>query len=99
MNYTFEEAERELDNLFDKLIAEAKTDKEKYVLKCVWETYKHGKMLQMILSLCGKERLKQTSAAQELKQHTLRLRSYLKFKLTHSPFYRAFHHLFINGSV
>ena len=40
MNYTFEEAERELDNLFDKLIAEAKTDKEKYSLKQMWNTYK-----------------------------------------------------------
>ena len=40
MNYTFEEAERELDNLFDKLIAEAKTDKEKYSLKRVWNSYK-----------------------------------------------------------
>ena len=40
MNYTFEEAERELDNLFDKLITEAKTDKEKYSLKQMWNTYK-----------------------------------------------------------
>ena len=40
MNYTFEEAERELDDLFDKLIAEAKTDKEKYSLKQMWNTYK-----------------------------------------------------------
>ena len=40
MNYTFEEAERELDNLFDKLIAEAETDKEKYSLKQMWNTYK-----------------------------------------------------------
>ena len=40
MNYTFEEAERELDNLIDKLIAEAKTDKEKYSLKQMWNTYK-----------------------------------------------------------
>ena len=40
MNYTFEEAERELDNLFDKLIAEAKTDKEKYSLKQMWSAYK-----------------------------------------------------------
>ena len=40
MNYTFEEAERELDNLFDKLIAEAKTDEEKYSLKQMWNTYK-----------------------------------------------------------
>ena len=44
MNYTFEEAERELDNLFDKLIDEAKHEKEKYILKCVWETYKRDKM-------------------------------------------------------
>lgn len=44
MNYTFEEAEKELDNLFDKLIAEAKHEKEKYILKCVWETYKRDKM-------------------------------------------------------
>lgn len=44
MNYTFEEAERELDNLFDKLIAEAKTDKEKYSLKQMWNTYKDGKL-------------------------------------------------------
>ena len=44
MNYTFEEAERELDNLFDKLIDEAKTDKEKYILKSVQGTYKCGKM-------------------------------------------------------
>lgn len=42
MNYTFEEAERELDNLIDKLIAEAKTDKEKYSLKQMWNTYKDG---------------------------------------------------------
>ena len=40
MNYTFEEAERELDNLFDKLISEAKTDKEKYSLKQLWCAYK-----------------------------------------------------------
>jgi len=40
MNYTFEEAERELDNLIDKLVAEAKTDKEKYSLKQMWDTYK-----------------------------------------------------------
>lgn len=40
MNYTFEEAERELDNLFDKLIAQADTDKEKYSLKQMWNTYK-----------------------------------------------------------
>ena len=40
MNYTFEEAEQELDNLFDKLIDEAKTDKEKYSLKSLWEAYK-----------------------------------------------------------
>lgn len=40
MNYTFEEAERELDDLFDKLIAEAETDKEKYSLKQMWSTYK-----------------------------------------------------------
>ena len=40
MNYTFEEAERELDNLFDKLITEAKADKEKYSLKQMWNTYK-----------------------------------------------------------
>lgn len=40
MNYTFEEAERELDNLIDNLIAEAKTDKEKYSLKRMWNTYK-----------------------------------------------------------
>lgn len=44
MNYTFEETERELDNLFDKFIAEAKTDKEKYSLKSVWEAYKQGKI-------------------------------------------------------
>lgn len=44
MNYTFEEAERELDNLFDKLIDEAGTDKEKYSLKSVWEAYKQGKI-------------------------------------------------------
>ena len=44
MNYTFEESERELDNLFDKLIAEAKTDKEKYSLKSLWEAYKQGKI-------------------------------------------------------
>ena len=44
MNYTFEEAERELDNLFDKLIAEAKHEKEKYILKSVWEAYKQGKI-------------------------------------------------------
>ena len=40
MNYTFEEAERELDNLFDNLIAQAETDKEKYSLKQMWSTYK-----------------------------------------------------------
>lgn len=44
MNYTFEEAERELDNFFDKLITEAKTDKEKYSLKQMWNTYKDGKL-------------------------------------------------------
>ena len=44
MNYTFEEAEKEFDNLFDKLIAEAKTDKEKYSLKSLWEAYKQGKI-------------------------------------------------------
>ena len=44
MNYTFEEAEQELDNLFDKLIGEASTDKEKYSLKSVWEVYKQGKI-------------------------------------------------------
>lgn len=43
MNYTFEEAEQQLDNLFDKLIDEAKTDKEKYSLKSLWEAYKQGK--------------------------------------------------------
>lgn len=43
MNYTFEEAERELDNLFSKLISESNTDKQKYYLKSIWETYKHGK--------------------------------------------------------
>jgi len=43
MNYTFEEVEQELDNLFDELIAEAKTDKEKYSLKRIWSTYKQGK--------------------------------------------------------
>ena len=43
MNYTFEEAEKELDNLFDKLIAEAETDKGKYSLKQIWSTYKQGK--------------------------------------------------------
>lgn len=40
MNYTFEEAEQELDNLFDKLIVEAKTDKEKHYLENIWKTYK-----------------------------------------------------------
>lgn len=40
MSYTFEEAERELDNLFDKLIDEAKTDKEKHYLENIWKTYK-----------------------------------------------------------
>lgn len=44
MNYTFEEAEQELDNLIDKLITEAKTDKEKYSLKQMWNTYKEGKL-------------------------------------------------------
>ena len=44
MNYTFEEAEQELDNLFDKLIDESKTDKEKYYLRSVYETYKQGKI-------------------------------------------------------
>lgn len=44
MTFTFKEAERELDNLFDKLIAEAKTDKEKYYFKSVLETYKQGKI-------------------------------------------------------
>lgn len=43
MNYTFEEAERELDALFDKLVDQAETDKEKYFLKEVWSTYKQGK--------------------------------------------------------
>lgn len=43
MNYTFEEAEQELDNLFDKLIAEAKTDKEKHSLRKTWSTYKQSK--------------------------------------------------------
>lgn len=43
MNYTFEEAARELDNLFDKLIGEAKTDKEKHYLESIWKTYKQGK--------------------------------------------------------
>lgn len=43
MNYTFEEAEKELDNLFDKLIAEAKTDKEKHSLRKTWSTYKQSK--------------------------------------------------------
>ena len=40
MNYTFEEAERELDALFDKLVSQAQTDKEKYFLKEVWSAYK-----------------------------------------------------------
>lgn len=44
MNYTFEEAEQELDNLFDKLIDEANTYKEKYYLRNVWETFKQGKL-------------------------------------------------------
>ena len=44
MNYTFEEAERELDDLFDKLVSQAQTDKEKYFLKEVWSTYKEGKL-------------------------------------------------------
>ena len=43
MNFTFEEVERELDNLFDKIITEAGTDKEKYSLKQIWSTYKQGK--------------------------------------------------------
>ena len=40
MNYTFEEAERELDDLVDKLVSQAQTDKEKYFLKELWNTYK-----------------------------------------------------------
>lgn len=44
MNYTFEEAELEMDRLFDKLIAEAETDKEKYSLKQMWNAYKEGKL-------------------------------------------------------
>ena len=43
MNYTFEEAELEIDRLFDKLVEEAETDKEKYSLKQIWSTYKQGK--------------------------------------------------------
>ena len=43
MNYTFEEAELEMDHLFDKLVEEAETDKEKYSLKQIWSTYKQGK--------------------------------------------------------
>ena len=44
MNYTFEEAERELDALFDNLVSQAQADKEKYFLKEVWSTYKEGKL-------------------------------------------------------
>ena len=40
MNYTFEEAERELDDLFDKLVLRAQTDEEKDSLKQVLSTYK-----------------------------------------------------------
>lgn len=43
MNYTFEEAERELDTLFDKLADQAETDAEKYFLKQIWSTWKQGK--------------------------------------------------------